>query len=78
MFIHSFVRSFILIIYMTPLQENYSDELPTPKTWIEDPWKEGTVQMEAISGRGANHQESMVLPTGGTDKRCKDLNLLTS
>ena len=44
---------------MTPLQENYSDELPTPENCLEDPWIEGSVQKEAIPGRRANHQKGM-------------------
>src|SRR6218665_1630768 len=28
--IHSFIHSFILNIYIAPLQENYSEALPTP------------------------------------------------
>src|SRR6218665_134343 len=28
--IHSFIRSFIMNIYIAPLQENYSEALPTP------------------------------------------------
>jgi len=30
LFIHSFIHSFILNIYIAPLQENYSEALPTP------------------------------------------------